>query len=224
MFVAGLSKRPSRIPSLEGRFPVVEKFRQQPADDNCTATCFHNALIALGEKTGRSEIRKISIREINKTIRLKKDLVLNPKYIVPAFNNHFRNKGLIAHAKSGSRVSIDDLENILKRANASPAIVTVPARFFEVYGVEVPPDPIIAGAPFPVYHDILVLAADDSVWFYDPMAERPNLCNAKVNPDGKMSLPVFVDLWGSTKDPNSFIWIETVPPGPIDKYISVVHA
>jgi hypothetical protein len=195
-------------------------FRQQTASDNCTATCFHNALVALGEKTARQEIKKISVKEVSKTIHLKKDLVLNPKYIVPAFNNHFKNKGLRAESRSGSKVTFDDLSRILNKPNASPAIVTVPARFFEIYGVKVDPDPIIAGSPFSYYHDILVLAIDEKVWFYDPMADRPNLSRARTDPRGQVSMPLFLELWGSTKDPNSFIWIETVPPGPIDKYLT----
>ena len=217
-----MSRRSSFAPSLESKFPIVKKLRMQPGTQNCTATCFHNALIALAEKTGRTEIRTVSIKEIGKTIRLKKDLILNTRYIVPAFNSHFKKKGLIAYQKHGPKTTLGDLETVLLKPNASPPIVTLPSNFFELYGIEVAPDPVIAGSDFAYSHDILVLGVDAKVWFYDPLANRPNLNRAHINPEGQVDLPRFLQLWQSTKEPNSLVWIETVPPGPIDKYLKVV--
>lgn len=141
----------------------------------------------------------MSIKEIGKTIKLKKDLVLNPRYIVPSFYNRFGKRGLVAHQMSGARLTVRDLERVLEQPNSSPAIVTVPSKFFELYHVDVEPDPAIGGSPFSYAHDILVLGIDDRIWFYDPMANRPNLNRARSGPEGRMDLPVFLDLWGASK-------------------------
>lgn len=205
------------VDALSARFPIVRKFRDQPHPTNCIATCIHNALVALGDKTQRQDIQRISIKEINRTIRLKKQMIPNPPFIVPAFNNHFEKKRLRAHEGKGPRIDITDLERVLGNPVASPLIVTVSPHFFEVYGVEVPPPLIVAGDEYEVDHDILILAIDDKIWFHDPLANIPPLSRAKAKPQGRMDLQRFLEVW-KAKETNSFMWIESVLRGPIDKW------